>query len=81
MARAMKMSLYLCECVAAQRSMRMRADTETLCITDHYLNYPDMLVRLSMGLIIDSAAFSIIWSVALIGLVSCLACYVSFQSA
>jgi hypothetical protein len=27
--------------------MRMRADPETFYITDHYLNYPWMLVRLS----------------------------------
>jgi hypothetical protein len=30
-----------------QRSMRMRADPETFYITDHYLNYPWMLVRLA----------------------------------
>jgi hypothetical protein len=29
-----------------QRAMRMRADPETFFITDHYLNYPWMLVRL-----------------------------------
>ena len=27
--------------------MRMKADPETFFITDHYLNYPYMLVRLS----------------------------------
>jgi hypothetical protein len=31
----------------AERAMRMRADPETFYITDHYLNYPWMLVRLS----------------------------------
>ena len=31
----------------AQRSMRMKVDPETFFITDHYLNYPYMLVRLS----------------------------------
>jgi hypothetical protein len=31
----------------AQRSMRMMVDPETFFITDHYLNYPYMLVRLS----------------------------------
>jgi hypothetical protein len=30
-----------------QRAMRMRADPETFHITDHYLNYPWILVRLS----------------------------------
>jgi len=30
-----------------QRSMRMKADPETFYITDHYLNYPYMLVRLA----------------------------------
>ena len=30
-----------------QRVMRMRADPKTFHITDHYLNYPWMLVRLS----------------------------------
>jgi hypothetical protein len=30
-----------------ERSSRMRADPETFYITDHYLNYPWMLVRLS----------------------------------
>jgi hypothetical protein len=30
-----------------ERSMRMRADPETFYITDHYLNYPWVLVRLS----------------------------------
>jgi len=30
-----------------QRKMRMRADPETFYITDHYLNYPAMLVRLA----------------------------------
>lgn len=30
-----------------QRSMRMKADPETFFITDHYLNYPYMLVRLA----------------------------------
>jgi hypothetical protein len=29
------------------RAMRMRADPDTYYITDHYLNYPWMLVRLS----------------------------------
>jgi hypothetical protein len=32
----------------AHRAMRMKADPETFFITDHYLNYPYMLVRLSM---------------------------------
>jgi hypothetical protein len=31
----------------AQRSMRMKVDPETFFITDHYLNYPYMLVRFS----------------------------------
>jgi hypothetical protein len=31
----------------AHRAMRMKADPETFYITDHYLNYPYMLVRLS----------------------------------
>ncbi len=31
----------------AERAMRMRANPETFYITDHYLNYPWMLVRLS----------------------------------
>jgi hypothetical protein len=31
----------------AHRSMRMKADPEIFYITDHYLNYPYMLVRLS----------------------------------
>jgi len=31
-----------------ERTMRMRADPETFYITDHYLNYPFMLVRLSI---------------------------------
>ena len=30
-----------------QRAMRMRAEPETYFITDHYLNYPWMLVRLA----------------------------------
>jgi hypothetical protein len=30
-----------------ERSMRMKADPETFYITDHYLNYPWILVRLS----------------------------------
>jgi len=30
-----------------ERAMRMRADPTTFYITDHYLNYPWMLVRLS----------------------------------
>jgi hypothetical protein len=30
-----------------QRAMRMKADPETFYITDHYLNYPWILVRLS----------------------------------
>ena len=30
-----------------QRSMRMKADPETFYITDHYLNYPWILVRLA----------------------------------
>ena len=30
-----------------QRLMRMKADPETFYITDHYLNYPYMLVRLA----------------------------------
>jgi hypothetical protein len=30
-----------------QRAMRMRADPETFFITDHYRNYPWMLVRLA----------------------------------
>ena len=30
-----------------ERAMRMRAEPETFHITDHYLNYPWMLVRLS----------------------------------
>jgi hypothetical protein len=30
-----------------QRSMRMRADPETFYITDHYLDYPWMLVRVA----------------------------------
>jgi len=30
-----------------QRTMRMRADPETFYITDHYLNYPWLLVRLA----------------------------------
>jgi hypothetical protein len=30
-----------------QRSMRMKADPETFFITDHYLNYPYMLIRLA----------------------------------
>lgn len=30
-----------------ERSIRMQADPETFYITDHYLNYPMMLVRLS----------------------------------
>ncbi len=30
-----------------QRSMRMKADPETFYITDHYLNYPYMLIRLA----------------------------------
>src|SRR5262249_50981480 len=29
----------------AQRSMRMKADPATFFITDHYLNYPYMLIR------------------------------------
>jgi hypothetical protein len=29
-----------------ERDVQMRADPETLYITDHYLNYPAMLVRL-----------------------------------
>jgi hypothetical protein len=31
----------------AERSMRIKADSETFFITDHYLNYPWILVRLS----------------------------------
>lgn len=31
----------------AERAMRMKADPETFHITDHYLNYPMMLVRLA----------------------------------
>ena len=31
----------------AERAMRMRADPEAFYITDHYANYPLMLVRLS----------------------------------
>ncbi|HWE36591.1 MAG TPA: MmcQ/YjbR family DNA-binding protein [Isosphaeraceae bacterium] len=31
----------------ADRAMRMRADPETFSITDHYRNYPWMLVRLA----------------------------------
>jgi hypothetical protein len=31
----------------AQRSMRMKVDPEVFFITDHYLNYPYMLVRFS----------------------------------
>ena len=31
----------------AQRSMRMKVDPEAFFITDHYLNYPYMLVRFS----------------------------------
>jgi hypothetical protein len=31
----------------AQRSMRMKADPGVFYITDHYLNYPYMLVRLA----------------------------------
>ena len=31
----------------AHRSMRMKSDPESFYITDHYLNYPYMLVRLS----------------------------------
>jgi hypothetical protein len=31
----------------AQRAMRMRADPETYIITDHYRNYPWVLVRLA----------------------------------
>jgi hypothetical protein len=31
----------------AHRAMRMKADPETFYITDHYLNYPYMLVRLA----------------------------------
>ena len=30
-----------------QRTMRMKADPETFYITDHYLNYPWILVRLA----------------------------------
>ena len=30
-----------------ERAMRMKADPETYYITDHYANYPAMLVRLS----------------------------------
>jgi hypothetical protein len=30
-----------------ERAMRMRADPETFYITDHYLNYPWILVRLA----------------------------------
>ncbi len=30
-----------------ERAMRMRADPKTFYITDHYLNYPWILVRLS----------------------------------
>jgi hypothetical protein len=30
-----------------ERAMRMKVDSETYYITDHYLNYPFMLVRLS----------------------------------
>jgi hypothetical protein len=30
-----------------ERTMRMRADPETFFITDHYLNYPWILVRLA----------------------------------
>lgn len=30
-----------------ERAMRMRTDPETFYITDHYLNYPLMLIRLS----------------------------------
>src|SRR5262249_44967979 len=30
-----------------ERSMRMKADPATFFITDHYLNYPYMLIRLS----------------------------------
>jgi hypothetical protein len=32
---------------AGQRAMRMRADPKAFYITDHYLGYPMMLVRLS----------------------------------
>jgi hypothetical protein len=32
---------------ALERAMRMRADPETFYITDHYLNYPWILVRLA----------------------------------
>jgi hypothetical protein len=32
---------------SSQRAMRMRADPETFFITDHYVHYPWMLVRLS----------------------------------
>ena len=31
----------------AERAMRMKADPETFYITDHYLNYPWILVRIS----------------------------------
>jgi hypothetical protein len=31
----------------AERAMRMRADPDAFFITDHYVNYPWMLVRLS----------------------------------
>jgi hypothetical protein len=31
----------------SQRAMRMRADPETFYITDHYINYPWVLVRLA----------------------------------